>query len=412
MHILLPKTNAGNYTYDGIELGGERVTHEIETFLHEAKDRGTAVTKISVVGYSLGGLVARYAIGLLDSRGWFNQLEPVNFTTFASPHLGVRTPVVGMQSHLWNFLGSHTLSVSGQQLFTTDKFRDTGRPLLSLLADPSSIFMIALSKFKNRVLYANIVNDRSAPYYTTSICNTDPFNDLDSLSLNYLRDYEPTILDPAKPVTRHQQDEHLPLLTRLKDSGSSMLQNAPIAALFAVLIPIFTVPFIINAGIQSVRSQKRIRLHEEGKSGISLASYRIPLMIENVRGTMEDAFDDFAPATRTRSRSQSGRKLLSEEDGSKSSNGYTSSSTKSNDPNYYASTLKQLPTSLSPPLALSQEQIDMIAALDNCGFKKYRVHITQVRHSHAAIIVRVVSRKAFSEGKVVVRHWLNEEFEI
>jgi len=51
----------------------------------------------------------------------------------------------------------------------------------------------------------------------------------------------------------------------------------------------------------------------------------------------------------------------------------------------------------------------MVQALDDVGFRKHRVHITKVRHSHAAIIVR---RKGMDEGKVVARHWLNEEFEI
>ena len=53
----------------------------------------------------------------------------------------------------------------------------------------------------------------------------------------------------------------------------------------------------------------------------------------------------------------------------------------------------------------------MVKALDNIGFRKYRVHIQNVRHTHAAIIVRV-QKKDFDEGKVVVRHWLEEEFEV
>ena len=63
--------------------------------------------KISIVAHSLGGLVARYAIGRLfepNSRikfsggnirddgerleGLIAGLEPMNFITFASPHLG------------------------------------------------------------------------------------------------------------------------------------------------------------------------------------------------------------------------------------------------------------------------------------------------------------------------------------
>ena len=33
IHILCAKENSGNFTYDGIELGGERLAHEIEDTL-------------------------------------------------------------------------------------------------------------------------------------------------------------------------------------------------------------------------------------------------------------------------------------------------------------------------------------------------------------------------------------------
>lgn len=64
-----------------------------------------------------------------------------------------------------------------------------------------------------------------------------------------------------------------------------------------------------------------------------------------------------------------------------------------------------------PILALTSDQFAMIEALDNVGFRKFPVYIHNVRHSHAAMIVRS-PRKAFDEGKVVVRHWLEAEFEI
>lgn len=75
VHILIPKRNTGNFTYDGIELGGERVCVEIEEELEAIRGRGGRITKLSVVGYSLGGLVARYAIGLLHAKGALDDLE-------------------------------------------------------------------------------------------------------------------------------------------------------------------------------------------------------------------------------------------------------------------------------------------------------------------------------------------------
>lgn len=49
-----------------------------------------AVNKISFVAHSLGGLVARYAVGRLYQHqgGKIAGLEPINFITVATPHLG------------------------------------------------------------------------------------------------------------------------------------------------------------------------------------------------------------------------------------------------------------------------------------------------------------------------------------
>ena len=409
LHILVAKTNSDTYTYDGIDLGAERVTQEIETYISDLEKEGTHIKKLSIVGYSLGGLVARYAIGLLFSNGWFDRLEPVNFTTFASPHLGVRAPVLGVHHRVWNVLGSQTLSASGRQLFTIDIFRNTNRPLLSVLADPDSIFILALSQFKHRVLYANIINDRSAPYYTTCIVTTDPFVNLDQININHLSGYAPVVLDPANPVSLKSPDVQPPLMTRIAESSHALLSRVPLFALLAVLIPIGSVVFLINSGVQTVRSQKRIRLHEEGKSGIGLGNYRIPLMVENARTTMESAFANINAGQR--------QQYLPSAEHTDSPN-----SVESNKDQNGSATEKSTPPALRrkstssqsnefPTLALTPEQFAMVKALDNVGFRKYRVHIQKVRHTHAAIIVRV-QKKDFDEGKVVVRHWLDEEFEV
>ena len=201
LHILVPERNQGTFTYDGIETGGERACAEIEAEIAAIQKRGGKVTKLSVVGYSLGGLVARFAVGLLHAKGALDDLECMNFTAFASPFLGARSPLKGFMGHLWNTLGSRSLSTSGQQLFGVDSFRDTGRPLVAVLADPNSIFMAGLARFKRRVLYANIVNDRTAVYYTTHISKTDPYTDMSKVQVKYVEGYEGTILDPYDPVS-------------------------------------------------------------------------------------------------------------------------------------------------------------------------------------------------------------------
>ncbi|KAE9979970.1 hypothetical protein EG328_000615 [Venturia inaequalis] len=428
IHILAVKRNAGSFTYDGIELGGERVTQEIEDKLEELARNGTTIKKLSVVGYSLGGLVARYAIGLLYHKGWFDKLEPVNFTTFASPHLGVRTPLLGLHNHIWNVVGARTLSTSGRQLFTIDRFRDTGRPLLSVIADPDSIFIKALTKFRNRSLYANIINDRSTAYYTSGISRTDPFVNLDKVKVNYLKGFEPVIIDHSSPVTR-KDDEALPALhKRVAGATVTVLSKLPSAVFFLVFIPIGTVLFLMNSAIQSVRSRQRIRLHHSGKAGIPVEEYRIPLiseMVQDVRQTAENFYGNV-----NQSQSQEYLPTGSEEETSPSS-----PATKKHKSRRSVTSAGEEKPLLSieeeeldetdvddevpaqktgdldfPTLALTPIQFAMIQSLDNVGFRKYPVWIHNARHSHAAIIRRM-NKKSFDEGKVVAKHWLGE-FEI
>ena len=413
LHILLAKTNSDTFTYDGIDLGAERVTQEIETCIDDLEKSGSQIKKLSIVGYSLGGLVARYTIGLLYSKGWFEKIIPVNFTTFATPHLGVKTPLLGVKHTVFNFLGSRTLSESGRQLFTIDTFRDTNRPILSVLADPRSIFMRALSQFSHRVLYANIINDRSAPYYTTSISTTDPFTNLDAVSINYLPDYAPTVIDPADPVHLKPPEIQRPFFARLASSSQSLLASVPVFALFSVLIPMGSVLFLINSAVQQVRSQKRIRLHEEGKAGIGLGRYRIPLMVENARSAVEDAFENI--------NARQGQQYLPETElnanretklsGGQQQNGHAEKTQRSAPRTSWDLERTSSPRSEFPTLALTAQQFEMVQALDEMGFRKYRVHIHDIRHTHAAIIVRS-QKPRFDEGKTVVRHWLDEEFEV
>jgi predicted alpha/beta superfamily hydrolase len=46
---------------------------EIENLATEGKE----IERLSMIGYSLGGLVARYAIGLLHSKRFFERITPV-----------------------------------------------------------------------------------------------------------------------------------------------------------------------------------------------------------------------------------------------------------------------------------------------------------------------------------------------
>lgn len=226
------------YTYDGIDVCGTRVANEIE---HEVArldglQDGGRVTKLSVVGYSLGGLISRYAIGLLYQRGMFDSADdsdaprpdssgstgrfrgivPVVFTTFASPHLGVLALGMGPLSRMYNAIAPYVLSYTSRQLCLTDDFAQLSsldkhrpgtpdvelqhqrRPLLDCMADPALPFLRGLARFHRLASYGNIVNDHRTEWYTTAMTSTDPFTrNAAAIVGPYVPGYGPTIIDAS-----------------------------------------------------------------------------------------------------------------------------------------------------------------------------------------------------------------------
>jgi len=425
LYLLVAKRNSGSFTYDGVELGGERVCHEIEEELETIKNKGGKIKKLSVVGYSLGGLVARYAIGLLFARGVLDNLECMNFTAFASPFLGVRSPRRGALSRIFNVLGARTLSLSGQQLFGVDKFRDTGKPLVAVLADPKSIFMSGLARFSRHTLYANVVNDRTAVYYTTSISKTDPFTDLESIKINYVEGYNDVILDPATPVTHLKQEERSKTKhTELPSISARMkkqLQKAGFFLAITVLIPFGVIAYFINAAIQTFRSSRRVKLHEQGLAGINVESFRRLNLwkIREIREAVEDAYEELNNSQEEEylnSESSDLENLVEGQQKGKPQSGDLSSDEEEDD--LTAATReggkilnleRKQSRADEPTLALAPYQFEAIKALDTLGWRKYGVYIHNHRHTHAAIIVRI-QKPDFDEGKVVLEHWTKAEF--
>lgn len=403
LYILVAKRNSGSFTYDGIELGGERLCREIEELLEDIKSRGGNIKKLSIAGYSMGGLVARYALGLLHSKGVLDQLECQTFTAFASPFLGVRSPLRGFMNQLFNVLGARTLSKSGHQLFNLDTFRDTGRPLLAVMADPKSIFMQGLARFKRRTLYSNITNDRTAVHYTTAITKRDPYTDLTKVKVNYVPGYEDVILDPSNPVSP------LPVDLNHKDDfqtrARAFASNLPLVLALSLILPMGVVAYVIASAVQTVRSSKRIDLHEKGLAGIDIAKYRgVPLMISEIRNQIEDAYEEL--------NSSQNQDFLSREGSAAAGAGGASDSDEDggDEPMLERKHSRASHASqTAPTLALTEAQFEMIDGLDSLGWRKYPVWIHKVRHSHAAIVVRM-DKPSFSEGELVLSHWAKEEF--
>ena len=77
VYLLCAAAYSGLRTYDGVEHGGERVCAEVEALLalRQEDDAASAFESISFVGYSMGGLVARYVVGLLEAKGVLGKMK-------------------------------------------------------------------------------------------------------------------------------------------------------------------------------------------------------------------------------------------------------------------------------------------------------------------------------------------------
>ncbi|KAF9124267.1 hypothetical protein BGW39_008320, partial [Mortierella sp. 14UC] len=158
------------------------------------------VAQFSFLGYSLGGLIGRFAMAMLDLEGFFTPrgqggrgVEPVYFVTMATPHLGIRQPSKSRFTKVFNFLSARMLSRTGilelwEQLQLVDDYVDR-KPILLVMSEPTSIFIHILAKFKRRVVYSNVRNDRSVPFWTASFSDADPFRELDAMDIQYHDEY-------------------------------------------------------------------------------------------------------------------------------------------------------------------------------------------------------------------------------
>uniref|UniRef100_J3LSE8 DUF676 domain-containing protein n=1 Tax=Oryza brachyantha TaxID=4533 RepID=J3LSE8_ORYBR len=163
--------NVAARTFDGVDVMGRRLAEEVLSVVESRPE----LRKISFVAHSLGGLIARYAIALLyesatqtDSheghekhvtdvssnqpidRGKIAGLDPINFITFATPHLGTRS-----HKQIPLLRGSYKLEKmayrlswiagrSGKHLFLKDT--EDGKPplLLQMVTDYGGLHFISV----------------------------------------------------------------------------------------------------------------------------------------------------------------------------------------------------------------------------------------------------------------------------
>lgn len=173
--------NSATRTFHGVDVMGKRLADEVQ----EVVDRTPGVSKISFVAHSLGGLIARYAIAQLvrqevkdgQPRVTMAGLEPMNFVTLATPHLGSRGSrqlpfLFGIKAFetLAPQMAHWFIGQTGKHLFLTDG-NASQQPLLRRMATDceEGKFITALRSFKQRAVYANVSHDHLVGWRTGSI---------------------------------------------------------------------------------------------------------------------------------------------------------------------------------------------------------------------------------------------------
>ncbi|KAF7356616.1 DUF676-domain-containing protein [Mycena venus] len=393
LHILLAETNKEDSTYDGIDWGGERVAEEIVAEVEKLKQEGRTVTKFSITGYSLGGLVSRYVVGILRQRGFFENVTPVNFNTIATPHLGLpRYP--SFFSSLASVLGPKLLSRTGEQFYCVDKWSAKDRPLLEVMADPDRIFYQALAAFQTIRIYANSVNDRTVAYVTAAIEVDDPFAtrgtnglelEIDEQYKHLIKSYSlPPVPPPATPKPTVLSPSWFKSLKPTRPFLPPFLQfrfpiNIALYALLPVLIPVFMSLAIVRLSLAARSSRARIRLLENDASNSQKLAHILAQLEKQVEDAVVELIDDDAHAA---------AEPIDDPERALATKGRCS---------------PKHPQEL-PILTPTQRRI--ASWLNRLPLKKERAYFPNALNSHALIICRDVKNfEAHRQGEGIVRHW-------
>ncbi|KZT65026.1 DUF676-domain-containing protein [Daedalea quercina L-15889] len=416
LEVLLAKTNQDEHTYDGIDWGGERVAEEIFAAVKRLEDDGKRITRFSITGYSLGGLVSRYAVGVLHQRGFFDNVTPVTFNTIATPHIGLpRYPT--FISSVASYLGPTLLSRTGEQFWAVDKWSPRGRPLLEVMADPERIFYRALCKFQILRIYANTVNDQTVPYPTAAIEADDIFYDhmingieieLDEQYAPLIKSYQLPDTPPPPPVTPKPLSSGW--FANIRPPLPPALQfkfpyNVLIFVTFPIIFPIFLTLVLTRLTLSMRASRKRLRLLEKEESSVDRLMHVIARLERGMEGTMADMLEGPASLStppEVPSNGAAAALVTPEGECSALENGERPAKTERVD-----SVTASHPSGRPPTVLLTDLQLRLVRTLNTLPhLQKELAFIHPVANAHGPIICRDPRRfPSHKLGEGVVRHW-------
>jgi hypothetical protein len=169
----------------GVDLGGRKLADEVRGHL----ERDPALTRVSLIGHSLGGLYCRSAAAhlLLHSAGPPRRPPPrlVNYVSYATPHAGSRNHLLvpGIESLLgWGVMGRTgkdiMLGDDGSEALGLEAAAGSGGgvegggdplPFLAHMARPTGPYHAALASFSRRIAVAVSEGDDKVPYHSASL---------------------------------------------------------------------------------------------------------------------------------------------------------------------------------------------------------------------------------------------------
>lgn len=436
LYVHKARSHSGELTYDGIDVNGKRISDEILEMARAISSPSSRVTKFSLIGYSMGGLVSRYALGILYHEGFFDKVQPVHFVTFCTPHVGILNSSQTFSSRIYNALTPYLLASTGSQLFLTDRKVVCGKdyfPLLQWMTNPSSKFYQSLKLFKSRTLYANTINDRRTSWYTAFVSAFDPFNSmvneaLSAYSLQYVEGYEPTIVDFSKPIEFNRICHEKPPRVSIGRITYKSLVWLKVLGSFVLLAPIYALYVIFKSIRQRVTIRMRIKkFARESAEGLK-ALYQAathddhnPSKVSFDNKYESESDDEIVKISdRVYDQTETFVDSVYSALNSASYYDYHHSVTKADD----TKTMEKEPLKSRGPVTLkgkaaapnfkvnlTESQQQIVENFNKLGWTKFPVIIRHTKATHAAIIYRQ-DDPDFEEGKLVVRHFINQVFTV
>ncbi|ODV91119.1 hypothetical protein CANCADRAFT_117255 [Tortispora caseinolytica NRRL Y-17796] len=374
LDTLVISSNARTYMYDGIELCGIRCYQEIADYIDYSKH-----DRISLVGYSLGGLIVRYAIGLMYENHMFDNIKAMNYVSFATPNLGVSEHAeVAAFSWLLRW-GKVTLGKVGQDLFNVSD-------ILLNMTQPDSIYMMGLAEFKTRTVYANVMGDILVPFWTAAIEDKVIFgNDVQKAQIKYIEGAGPVLTDLSFPVYQLCSKPQKSSEDIIRDKLHKAQTRAVFSALYVTLTLASALVFSLSLVCSWISYRRVAEYHRSKDSKRNTASIAsVPKPPAKHRRT---SFDDFVA-----------REQLEVVDAlSSMEQPYQSE----------ASELSDHHGDLMPPapVDLTDVQRTMKHNLDNLKWRKFATLFWNIRRTHLAIINR--NNAPNPANKPVMDHWIS-----